>query len=55
MAAKLGITTQQASGALSQVLPELVNQLSPSGQLPANHQDLLSEGLEMLRGLGHHS
>jgi uncharacterized protein YidB (DUF937 family) len=54
MAAKLGITTQQASGVLSQVLPELVNQLSPSGQLPANHQDLLSEGLEMLRGLGHH-
>ncbi|MEO8467373.1 MAG: YidB family protein [Gammaproteobacteria bacterium] len=54
LAAKLGVNTQQAGGMLSQVLPELVNQLSPSGQLPANHNDLLSEGLQMLRGLGHH-
>jgi uncharacterized protein YidB (DUF937 family) len=53
LAAKLGMNTQQAGGVLSQVLPELVNQLSPGGQLPANHHDLLSEGLTMLRGLGH--
>jgi uncharacterized protein YidB (DUF937 family) len=53
LAAKLGVNSQQAGHVLSQVLPELVNQLSPSGQLPANHHDLLSEGLTMLRGLGH--
>jgi uncharacterized protein YidB (DUF937 family) len=54
LAAKLGVSTQQAGGVLSQVLPELVNQMTPNGQLPANHGDLVSQGLDMLRGLGHH-
>jgi uncharacterized protein YidB (DUF937 family) len=54
LAAKLGINTQQAGGVLSQVLPELVNHLTPNGQLPDNHGDLLSEGLAALKGLGHH-
>ena len=54
LAAKLGVSTQQAGNVLSQVLPELVNHLTPNGQLPDNHGDLLSQGLEALRGLGHH-
>lgn len=51
LASQLGINAQQAGGVLSKVLPELVNQMSPSGTLPANHGDLLGQGLEMLRGL----
>jgi uncharacterized protein YidB (DUF937 family) len=51
LASQLGINTQQAGGVLSQVLPELVNQMSPQGALPDNHDDMLSKGLEMLRGL----
>ena len=54
LAAKLGIPAQQAGGVLSKVLPELVNQLTPQGQLPDNHGDLLSQGLDILKGLGHH-
>jgi uncharacterized protein YidB (DUF937 family) len=54
LAAKLGVNTQQAGSVLSQVLPELVNHLTPNGQLPNNHGDLLSQGLEALKGLGHH-
>jgi uncharacterized protein YidB (DUF937 family) len=54
LAAKLGVNTQQAGGVLSQVLPELVNQLTPDGQLPDNHGDLINQGLQALRGLGHH-
>jgi uncharacterized protein YidB (DUF937 family) len=54
LAAKLGVNTQQAGGVLAQVLPELVNQLTPSGQLPENHVDLINQGLQVLRGLGHH-
>jgi len=54
LAAKLGVNTQQAGSVLSQVLPELVNHMTPNGQMPANHGDLLSQGLETLRGLGHH-
>lgn len=51
VANELGINPQQAGGVLSQVLPELINQMSPSGALPDNHGDLMSKGLEMLRGL----
>jgi uncharacterized protein YidB (DUF937 family) len=54
LAAKLGVNTQQAGGVLSQVLPELVNHMTPNGQLPDNHGDLLSEGLQVLKSLGHH-
>jgi uncharacterized protein YidB (DUF937 family) len=53
LAAKLGIPAQQAGGVLSKVLPELVNQLTPQGALPDGHGDLLSKGLEILKGLGH--
>lgn len=34
-AAKLGITPQMAAGQLSQLLPQLVDHLSPNGHLPA--------------------
>ena len=37
-------------GDQSTVLPEIVNQLTPQGQMPDNHSDLLSQGLAMLRG-----
>jgi len=53
LAAKLGISTHQAGGVLSQVLPELVNHVTPNGNLPDNHGDMLSQGLAMLRSLGH--
>jgi uncharacterized protein YidB (DUF937 family) len=35
---------------MAQILPELINQLTPNGQLPGNHGDLLTRGLSMLRG-----
>ena len=49
LAAQFGTSHGQASSILSQILPELVNQLTPTGQVPANHADLLSEGLSALR------
>ena len=51
LASQLGVNPQQAGGVLSQVLPELINQMSPQGALPDNHGDLLAKGLEMLRGM----
>jgi len=53
VAAKLGVPAQQAGGLMAQLLPELINQLTPNGQVPANHGSLLSDGLKMLQGLGH--
>jgi uncharacterized protein YidB (DUF937 family) len=49
LASKLGTSQGQAGSVLSQILPELVNQLTPNGQIPDNHSDLLSQGLAMLR------
>ena len=52
-AAKLGIPAGQAGSTMAQLLPELINQLTPNGQVPANHGSLVEEGLKMLQGLGH--
>ena len=52
IASQLNMSHGQASSALAQVLPELINQLTPSGQLPNNHADLISQGLAMLSGRG---
>ena len=49
IASQLGMNTNSAGTAIAQVLPDLINKLSPNGSLPANHQDLLSEGLSILR------
>ena len=49
-AAQLGMSPSQTSSVLAQILPELVNQLTPQGTLPDNHSDLISQGLAMLRG-----
>src|SRR5262245_41416277 len=52
IASQLNMSHGQASSALAQVLPELINQLTPSGQVPSNHSDLISQGLAMLTGRG---
>jgi len=50
LAAQLGMTPEQASGSLAQYLPQIIDQLTPNGQLPQQGQgDFLSQGLEMLK------
>lgn len=49
LATQLGMSQGQAGSILSQILPELVNQLTPNGQIPDNHSDILAKGLELLR------
>jgi uncharacterized protein YidB (DUF937 family) len=50
VASQAGVSPAQASGGLASVLPELVNQLTPGGKIPANSGDLVSSVLGMLRG-----
>jgi uncharacterized protein YidB (DUF937 family) len=50
LAAKVGISPEAVSGGLAQYLPEVVNQLTPDGRIPANENELLSQGLDALRG-----
>jgi uncharacterized protein YidB (DUF937 family) len=50
VASQLGLSHGDASSAMAQILPELVNQLTPNGQMPDDSGDLISRGLSMLRG-----
>ena len=47
VASQHGLTTEAATSALSQLLPGLVDQLTPNGQLPAGNA--LEQGLSALR------
>ena len=48
LAAKLGMSPDQAKSALSQILPEVVDKLSPQGQLPQG--GMLDAAMGMLKG-----
>ena len=51
IAAQLGMGQGEAAGQLSQLLPGLIDQLTPNGQLPANMQSVAPELLGMLGDL----
>ena len=48
LAAQLGVSPQQASGSLADVLPKLIDQLTPNGEVPQGG-DALSQGLDLLK------
>jgi uncharacterized protein YidB (DUF937 family) len=50
IASQLGVSPQQAGGSLAQLLPEVINHLTPAGQVPGNHAELVSQGLALLKG-----
>ena len=50
LAAKAGISPDMASSALSQLLPTLVDKLTPNGQVP-QHSSLLESGMSILNCL----
>ena len=49
IAQQLGITHEQAAGQLAQALPQVVDKLTPQGQIPENHSDLVNQALAMLQ------
>jgi uncharacterized protein YidB (DUF937 family) len=53
IAQQLGISQEQASDSVAQMLPQVVDQMTPAGQIPENHGDLVNEALAILqRGRG---
>ena len=53
LAQQLGISHDEASGSLAQMLPNVVDEMTPGGQIPDNHSDLVNEALAILqRGRG---
>jgi uncharacterized protein YidB (DUF937 family) len=55
LAAKAGISPDTASSHLAQLLPMLIDKLTPNGQVPeasTSTSSMLEAGLDMLKGLG---
>ncbi len=53
IAAKLGMSEDQAGSAMSQALPELIDKLTPQGQVTDDSNNSIAEGLDALsRSLG---
>ena len=48
IAAQLGMSQQQAGSTLSQMLPEVVNQLTPQGKVTTESDDSIAEALQSL-------
>src|SRR5215831_2626940 len=48
IAQQLGLSHGDASSNLAQVLPQIIDQLTPQGQVPANHGDMLAQALSAL-------
>jgi uncharacterized protein YidB (DUF937 family) len=49
LAGKAGIAPQAASSQLAELLPEVIDKLTPNGSLPQGG-DIVSQGLSMLKG-----
>jgi uncharacterized protein YidB (DUF937 family) len=49
-ASQLGQSPSQTSSLMAQLLPELINHLTPQGQIPQDHEDIISRALGMLSG-----
>ena len=50
IASQLGTSQGETSSALARILPDLVDRLTPDGNIPDNHNDLISQSLAILRG-----
>ena len=48
IAGQLGMSHSDAAGGLAQVLPQLIDQFTPNGKVPDNHDDIVAQALAML-------
>jgi uncharacterized protein YidB (DUF937 family) len=48
IAQQMGISPEEAAGGLSQALPHVVDQMTPGGEIPDGHNDLVAQALAIL-------
>ncbi len=53
VAAKLGLPPEAASAIIAQVLPGIIDHLTPNGQMPSGGSNLLEMGASLLKAFGH--
>jgi uncharacterized protein YidB (DUF937 family) len=49
IAQQLGVSQDEASGGLAQMLPQVMDQMTPQGQIPDNQSDLVDQALAILQ------
>jgi uncharacterized protein YidB (DUF937 family) len=49
VAQQLGMSHDAASGGLAQVLPQVIDRMTPQGQVPSDNSDLVNRALEILQ------
>ena len=49
LAQALGLQPQDAAGGLAQVLPQVVDHMTPQGEVPANTTDMIAQALAALQ------
>jgi uncharacterized protein YidB (DUF937 family) len=49
LAQQCGIPAGEAVGGLAQTLPNIIDQMTPNGQIPADHSDLVAQALAILQ------
>jgi uncharacterized protein YidB (DUF937 family) len=49
IASEAGVSHEEAKTGIASMLPQIVDRLTPDGQVPQNN-DLMSKGMEMLKG-----
>ncbi len=49
LVSQLGMNSEQASGGLAAMLPQLIDSMTPNGEVPQGN-DLMAQGMEMLKG-----
>jgi uncharacterized protein YidB (DUF937 family) len=53
IAQQMGLSPDEASGGLAQVLPSLIDEMTPQGQVTSDNSDLVNQALAILqRGRG---
>ena len=49
IAQQMGMSHEQAAGSLAQALPGVVDHMTPGGEIPAEHNDLVAQALAILQ------
>ncbi len=50
IAQQLGMSHEQAASEMSQVLPQVVDRMTPQGSVPAGDNDIVAQAMAMLQG-----
>jgi uncharacterized protein YidB (DUF937 family) len=49
IAQQLGMSQGEAAGGLASMLPQMIDKMTPQGEVPDDHQDIVAEAMALLK------